>query len=209
MREGAAIEGFGEETVEVPLLPKKRGMPKGGWPKKRASEVRSAIAAAHEESVRPPVRSSRDEAEEYARQFLNDFGDTIDQTDEFYIRPDLQPDGWSYHWKRESVTGKEDPYHIMDMQGRGWRFVPVERHPELMPPGSTGVIRKKGLVLMELPKILADRAIAKAKKEAIDVQRNADKALHETPRGTAPRDEFPDQYKKLKRTLERPIVSED
>ena len=209
MREGTAIEGFGEETVEVPLLSKKRGMPKGGWPKKRASEVRPAIPAALGESVRPPVRSSRNEAEEYARQFLNDFGDTIDQTDEFYIRSDMQPDGWTYHWKRELLTGKEDPYHIMDLQARGWRFIPVTRHPELMPPGSAGVIRKKGLALMEIPKILADRAIAKENKEARDVQRNAEKALYETPHGTAPRDEFPDQYKKLKRTLERPIVSED
>ncbi len=57
-----------------------------------------------------------------------------------------------------TVAGKEDPHYMVSIERMGWRAVPVTRHPEMMPVGWKGAIEKKGLRLMELPKVLIDRA---------------------------------------------------
>ena len=127
----------------------------------------------NEDKIRPPMRHPADEikvrpkgerdtvreAEEYAQRIIDAGGDDVTGYDEFHIDKDLQPDGWNYEWRRLSVAGKEDGFYQVDLARRGWRPVPAARHPELMPIGYRGAnIEKKGLLLMERPEILTERA---------------------------------------------------
>ena len=89
-----------------------------------------------------------------------------------------------------SSSTRKTPHYQVDLKRKGWREVPVDRHPELMPDNWRGPIMKKGLVLMELPRVLTDRAVMRHNAESKDVLRNAERQLHETPGNTAPREEF-------------------
>lgn len=174
---------------------------KGGRPRKNpVNPVRPEIAseAGVVEKVRPAL-NSRSEAEEYARQLLEDDVRSDDVVDEFYISPDSVPDGWTYNWKRESTMGMNDNHHINQTLQNGWRPVQASRHPGIMPAGYEGPVRKKGLMLMELPAVLTERAMKKHIQESKAEILNSEKRLHETPGNTAPREEFPDRLKGVKR----------
>lgn len=205
MSEPKMIEGYQDdgETIAAPLKNK------GGRPRKNPLRPEIAVAAAPQ--VRPAVRSSSaQEAEEYARSLMASGAYTDEFGDEFYIDPNVIPDGWSYEWKRVSTAGKDDNHHMLTLLKSGWREVPVERHPELMPAGATGSIEKKGLRLMELPKVLTDMKRDAHIQRSKDELRNSDRRLHETPANTAPREEFPDRLKKHDRDwYTHRAVSED
>lgn len=203
MQEGTPIEGLRDETPA-----KRKGMPKGGWPKK--TPARPPLHEEREE-IRPAIRSSSArEAEEYAAQVLSELGDSIDQNDEFYIDLNSIPEGWTYQWKAVEIAGKANTYHMNAQARNGWRPVPVTRHPEVFPPGSTEPV-KKGLMLMELPTILVERSKHKLEKEARSQLRNAEAQLHETPSspGQAPREEYPEHLKVVKRDFMRPVSAAD
>ena len=64
--------------------------------------------------------------------------------DDFYIDPRNIPEGWDYNWKRESIAGQTDQEHMIEMRSAGWEPVDARRHPDLVPTGYTGAIRKIG-----------------------------------------------------------------
>ena len=112
-------------------------------------------------------------------------GDDVDQLAMFgNIKP---PEGFAYQLKRMSVWNQPTPGHQSMLQRNGWEPVPVERHPEVMPQGSSGYIEKDGLMLMEIPadiveekRVIADRT-ARAPIEGLAHK------LADTPQGDAPR----------------------
>lgn len=205
MQEGRPIDGLREENA---VATKRKGCPPGGWPSQRAKKeaLRPPIEAATA-SVRPPLPGSDSarEAAEYARKVLDSYGNAIDETDEFYVDPAKIPDGWTYQWKAYEIAGKPNPYHMVAQQRHGWRAVDASRHPEIMPENFTGPIIKKGLMLMELPTVLVERAKAKLEAESRGTLRDAEAQLHETPAYTAPREEFPDRLKKVNHEIMRPL----
>ena len=143
-----------------------------------------------EASDRPDNRpDSVREAEENARKLLEEMGDRPYEADEFYIDPAIIPEGWAYQWKASHVVGKENGYHILELSRNGWREVPASRHPEMMPKGWEGCIEKKGLRLMEIPKIMVDRAEKRHIRESTEVLMNTERQLYDTPANTAPRDD--------------------
>ena len=170
------------------------------------SDIRPQVDA-RPENPRPAIEhyDSIREAEEYARKLLDAGLDSIGGTDEFYIDRSIIPDGWEYEYKCNAVTGQENTHHMNDLARQGWRPVPVSRHPELMPHGATGAITKKGLTLMEMPKIIVDKLKARQINDARETLRNSDKQLNDTPANTAPRDEFPEKMRGVKREIFRPI----
>ena len=142
------------------------------------------------ETLRPEVRmDSVREAEEYAQSILDAMGTDNYNPDEFHISSEEIPEGWSYQWKAAAVVGKENTYHMLELKRGGWREVMAERHPYKMPKGYVGSIAIKGFVLMELPKVLTDKAERAHIRESKEVLRNSEKQLYETPGGTGPRDD--------------------
>ena len=142
------------------------------------------------ETLRPDTRAdSVHEAEEYARQITEALGHENYNPDEFYIDPTEIPEGWSYQWKASAVAGKENTYHMLELRRGGWREVMAERHPYKMPAGYVGAISIKGLTLMEMPKVLTDRAVSAHIRESKDALRNSEANLRDTPANTAPRDD--------------------
>ena len=162
-----------------------------GRPPTRPPEFTPGVATRPAaEAIRPDTRlDSVKEAEEYARAIIDQHGDMPDYVEDFYVSPAWAPEGWEYEKKSTHIAGKENTYHIQALKQAGWRPVMADRHPELMPPGHTGPIERGGLMLMERPKILNDRARSKQNKENIDILRNAEKKLYDTPANTAPRDD--------------------
>lgn len=166
------------------------------------------------EALRPDTRSdSAREADEYARQIMEQLGDAgIYDANEFDIPRELWPDGWEYQWRRMETLGKPDHYNVLSVSKNGWRPVMASRHPDKMPAGYEGHIIVKGLGLYELPSVLADRRRIAENREAQDVLRNAEAALHDAPPNTAPRDD--EGLKRaglntVKRELMRPVGGDD
>lgn len=157
---------------------------------KAAREMRAAVRA---DPNRPDTRpDSVRRAEERAAEIMENLnGDEGYFGDELHISPDLAPDGWEYQLKRVTVADKEDRHHQLGLLRTGWTPVPVdrdERHRALMPEGWNGPITIKGLMLMEKPKILCDRARDFEKRAAREQLRGAEDKLREAPPNTAPRD---------------------
>jgi hypothetical protein len=126
------------------------------------------------EQVRGEMReeSSREEAERIANAYLALHGheDNVEYHDDFDVkRLVTAPDGWEYNWKRRQVRGWEDPSYEAELTQKGWRCVPASRHPELVPPtGHYELIEKRGMVLMECPMILTERARLLDQRRALD-----------------------------------------
>lgn len=154
----------------------------------RTREGRAALRS--RETLRPDTRSdSVKEADDYARQIMDEIGTDVTSFDEFYLDPAEIPEGWEYQWKRIEVLGKEDRGHHLEMMRNKWRPVSASRHPHMMPTGHDGAIIIKGLMLCEIPKMIADQRRKLEKGEARDELANAEAKLHETPANTAPRDD--------------------
>lgn len=165
----------------------------------RSREAREARAAALEsgraplrdpKTLRPDTRAdSVKEAEEYARQIMEEIGTDVTSLDEFHLDAYEIPEGWEYQWKRIEVLGKEDRGHHLEMMRNKWRPVQASRHPHMMPHGHEGAIIIKGLMLCEIPKSVADTRRKIESREARDVLKNAEAQLYDTPANTAPRDD--------------------
>lgn len=164
----------------------------GGAPLNRSASARRPVRAEGDSREEPRADMRPDsvrEAEEYARELLEMRQDDAYYQDEFYIDQAIVPEGWSYQWKASHIAGKENGYHILSLRRNGWKHVPASRHPEMMPDGWEGSIEKKGQFLMELPKILTDRANKAHIRESKDALRNSEAQLYETPKNTGPRDD--------------------
>lgn len=108
--------------------------------------------------------------------------------DEFYIDPRIIPEGWDYNWKREFVAGQAEDDHLIEMRIAGWEPVDSKRHPQMMPVGYTGPIRKKGMILMERPMEITEMAQERERITAKEVVTAKEKALGMSPAGTFERD---------------------
>jgi len=149
-------------------------------PKKNAarSDVRPAM---REES---PAERARKRAAE-----IRGHADLDEGTDEFYVPPDLIPDGWTYEWKRYSTYNQIDSSHIRELERKGWTFVPAARHPQLVAIGDSGnIILRKGLVLMERPTEIVEEARLIERRRAAEQVRSKEEQLAGTPEGTMTRD---------------------
>jgi hypothetical protein len=122
------------------------------------------------------------------RARMND--DSMDPSmyDEFYIDPRKIPEGWDYNWKRESIAGMTDEQNMLEMRSGGWEPVDTRRHPDMMPIGHNGAIRKKGMILMERPKEITNIAQGRELATARELVNQKEKALGIAPAGTFERD---------------------
>src|SRR5215467_4762691 len=114
--------------------------------------------------------------------------------DKFYIPLSKVPRGWTYEWKRESCYGQPDTDHQTNLRENYWTPVPARRHPEMMPTGFEGSIKKDGMVLMERPAYLTEQAR----------QEDFDYAMGEVGRATAALGQSPDgQFTRAHPSVER------
>lgn len=131
-----------------------------------------------------PSEDSRARAKARAAQLLSHLGTLDKGVDEFYIKQEWIPDGWSYEWKRKSVLNQEEPSYQVSLAEGGWEAVPVERHPHMMPVGWRGaVIERKGMVLMERPAEITEAVKAIDLKRARDQVRQKEEQLNGAPAG--------------------------
>lgn len=156
-----------------------------------ADEVITNVASKDAAPKRPALRedSPKERARKRAEELRAHLGDIDEGTDDFYVDPESIPDGWTYEWKRHTVYGQEDPAYQVQLAREGWSVVPSNRHPSMMPAGSTEqMILRKGCVLMECPtEIVMERRAIEARK-ARDQVRHKEAQIAGTPEGTLTRD---------------------
>jgi hypothetical protein len=136
------------------------------------------------EIVRPPLRSDVDSAARAAARVLElrEVRDAVSEHNgnEFDFPLHKIPEGWEYQWKRMTTIGLENAQYLSALDMRGWKPVPASRHPEEMPIGYTGeTIIRKGMILMELPKVLSDEFRAREKMEADRIMADKKESLGE------------------------------
>lgn len=126
------------------------------------------------EPMRQEMRgeTAREEAERVGREILDrNAGKDPDFHDDFQLPIGVnEPDGWTYQWKRRLAGGAEDPGYQRSLMNAGWRCVPASRHPEMVPMsgGPYEIIEQKGLVLMEIPKIVDEHMRVLEKRKAME-----------------------------------------
>ena len=141
------------------------------------------------ESIRPPVDDHAARAAARIAAIRENLVEMPEGASEFDFPLDIIPPGWVYAWRSQFINQQENVNHMMGLKASGWEYVPASRHPELMPAGHTGaIIERKGLVLMELPKVLSDERRAKEKYEADRAMSDKKASMGEAPAGTMERD---------------------
>lgn len=175
----------------------RRGRPPKGLFQKRPVEAIASQEAfddapdVYVEPLRPALRAEDDaktRAAQRAAQLRGHLGDVVDGTDEFYISPDVIPDGWAYEWKRHTIYGAEDPAYQVALARSGWTPVPTSRHPDMMPHDTNaGIITRKGCILMEIPKEIQDERKESEARKARQQVRHKENQLSGTPDGTMER----------------------
>ena len=140
------------------------------------------LKAAMSSPVKPPLPKEEDPRDRAARRAAEIMKHLDNEgfegtRDRFYFPIDDVPNGWVYEWKRFSVYNLEDPHYVSSLQRLGWDFVPAERHPEMMPMGTSGHIVRDGMVLMERPETIQKLATDREKKLARDQVRVKEQAL--------------------------------
>lgn len=152
-------------------------------------------------AVRPDVRAEdpREAALRRAQEIrghgvqiaLDDSGHMFD------VDPSTIPPYWHYEWKVYTIYGARDPDSETNLRLRGWTPVPASRHPELVPLGTPpdAPIIKKGLMLMEIPAMIADERRAEMDRIARLRVREKEAQLASTPAGTFDRTTDPSVHK--------------
>lgn len=142
------------------------------------------------ESVRGEDALTR--AAKRAAELRGHLGTLDEGVDDFYVDPDMIPEGWTYEWKRHLLLGAEDPSYNVALARAGWEPVPVNRdakHRAMMPMNRTGAyIERKGQILMERPTEIVEEAKAVERRKARDQVRAKEAQLAGTPDGTLTRD---------------------
>lgn len=137
--------------------------------------------------MRPPMRDDnpRARAERRTAELLGGDAPAIEESsDEFFIPPEIIPDGWTYEWKRRLVQGQEEPAYQVALARTGWEAVPCKRHPEMMPLGWQGAtIERKGMVLMERPAAVTERVEQLNRQRARNQVRVKEQQLNAAPPG--------------------------
>lgn len=124
-----------------------------------------------------------------------------DNSKDKYAVSHLEPDGMKYQWVRCEVFGKPDFNRPAEMEQKGWRPVPSERHPgTFMPPDAKGPIIVDGMQLYELPSRIVRLKREVASRVATDKVRDMNDQLIYTPQGTGPR---------MPRTPNAPVVKRE
>lgn len=116
--------------------------------------------------------------------------------DKFYIDPRDIPDGWDYNWKRYETLGQTDGSYEVELAQAGWEAVDVSRHPHMMPANHKGPIIREGMILMERPAEISNRAKFLELQEARRVVKEKERALGMAPTGTFERDQRRTQINK-------------
>lgn len=187
------------DTVNNPIPvaasegPRRRGRPPRTNPRREevVSEPVETITAVPRAEMRPEVREedSRARAARRAAEIRGHIGDMDQGTDEFFVDPNIIPEGWTYEWKRLSILGQEDATHQIYLARMGWEPVPARRHPGMMPASwSKGTIERKGMILMERPTEVVEEARRIQNKAAKDQVRAKEAQIAGTPDGTMTRD---------------------
>lgn len=167
------------------------------------------MSGTKKEPLRPDMRPTKAEAERRAAEILTGLGGSEEGQDEFYFDPAQCPDGWVYQWKRELLLGQEDPAYATALARTGWEPVPTSRHPEMMPIGGDHpVIRRKGMMLMQRPKMVDDHIRSLDARRAGAQIRAKEEQLAATPHGQLPRDADPRTKPKIGRSYEPMQVPE-
>lgn len=109
--------------------------------------------------------------------------------DKFYIDPRDIPDGWDYNWKRYETLGMKDGSYEVELAQTGWEPVDSARHPSMMPANHKGPIIREGMILMERPAEISNRAKFLELQEARRVVNEKERALGMAPNGTFERDQ--------------------
>ena len=126
----------------------------------------------------------------WRRAFSRKTGDAIGWEKQLYDGPlrfynslGLYGTGW-IEWKAKFVVNEERPAYMTSMERAGWEPVPAERHPQFMPAGQAkGAIERKGMILMERPKELTDRAKARELRKARGQVQAKEAQLNDAPQG--------------------------
>lgn len=198
---------------------KKRGRPKGSKFKAAAEAIAAENSAANapapkvelRKEMRPPMREDdpRERAARRAAEVRGHVGSMDEGTDDFYIPPELVPEGWSYEWKRKTILGQEDPAYAVALARKGWEPVPANRHPSMMPDGGTfSTIERKGMVLMERPLELTDEARDIERRRARAQVRQKEEQLNAAPAGQFDRNNKDNSLVKVKKSYEAMPIPE-
>lgn len=200
--------------------PRRRGRPKVNKFQDAAKEVAAEKAAAEvvaapvmemRKEMRPPMREEdpRTRAARRAAEIRNHVGSMDEGTDEFYVPPELIPEGWTYEWKRKTVLGQEDPAHQVALARKGWDPVPASRHPSFMPDsGAYNTIERKGMVLMERPiEITQEARQAEMRRARLQV-RQKEEQLNNSPQGQFERNNKDNSLVKVKKSYEAVPIPE-
>lgn len=160
----------------------------------RQAAEEAAEAAPERPALRadPKAESPRERAARRAAEIKKHLGGLDEGTDEFYIPPDIIPDGWTYEWKRHMIFNQEDPSYTVSLARDGWEPVPVDRcptHRAMMPENwKKGTIERKGMMLMERPREITEEVRRMDLMRARNQVRVKEQQLAATPEGTLPRD---------------------
>lgn len=149
------------------------------------SPVPDHISATAEEvhaDIRPPIREETPH-ERLARRTaeLRDVASTItDVSDEFHIDIETVPEGWTWEWKTEEVAGMSFASRMMEFRRTGWEEVRTRVRPDMMPLGTPGdePIRRKGMILMERPKVITQEFEYRQKRDAQNQVRIKEAEVH-------------------------------
>ena len=76
-----------------------------------------------------------------------------DPTDFFAVAKTVEPPGWIYEWKRETIYNQPDLGYQAQLRHKGhWTEVQHETHPGVFGAiNATGAVRHEGMILMERP----------------------------------------------------------
>lgn len=145
---------------------------------------------ARTEEIRPEIddrTASLMRAQERAREIVID--NRMSPNDPLYFPPEKIPYGWEYKWVMFAVMGENQDDYLRAQFYKGWSPVPADRHPEeakthlmshdIHSQGNT--IRRKGLILCEIPKVVADQLRDQRDKEQRDVMKTLSSAIEHIP----------------------------
>lgn len=153
----------------------------------RAASSESAAlsrAAKIRQPLRAPLHHSVRDADEVARSIRENHLSADDGTDKFFIDQSEIPPGWTYAWRRRETAGKIDQQYQNSLARRGWQTVPQDRHPHIE-------MDQSGMVLMEIPTMIADERRLAAEREARATVQIKEQQLADTPEGHGPRANVP------------------
>jgi hypothetical protein len=162
--------------------------------RRRSRPLEGLAAALPRENMREPVREDDPltRAAKRVAELRGHLGTLDEGMDEFFVDPNMVPEGWSYEWKRHLLLGAEDPSYNVSLAREGWEPVPVNRdskHRAMMPMNWSGShIERKGMILMERPSEIVEEMRLLEKRKARDQVRAKEAQLSGTPDGTLTRD---------------------